>query len=157
MNGDQTLTEFPRTQIPKDAFVLLKPANRTNPTMLHCQLYLHEQKTNHNNVDMWLSTTGSGDKALPVTKKQLVVGPVNCAMMDPLEMKSHFLNSCRPLHKLRAKLFQAASERMTTKNPFTVYPMNKKTILLMQLCSLNPAIANIIYDMFLVRKSLIHC
>ena len=69
----------------------------------------------------------------------------------------HFLNSCRPLHKLRAKLFQAASETYDHKEAFYTLPHEQKTILLMQLCSVNPAIAKIIYDMFLVRKSLIHC
>ena len=69
----------------------------------------------------------------------------------------HFLNSCLPLHKLRAKLFQAASETYVHKEAFYTLPPEQKTVLLMQLCSVNPAIAKIIYDVFLVRKSLVHC
>ena len=69
----------------------------------------------------------------------------------------HFLNCCRPLHKLRAKLYQAVSETYDHKEAFYTLPLEQKTILLMQLCSVNPAIAKIICDMFLVRKSLIHC
>ena len=62
----------------------------------------------------------------------------------------HFLNSCRPLHKLRTKLFQAASETYDQEAFYTL-PPEQKTVLLMQ------AIAKIIHDMFLVRKSLIQC
>ena len=68
----------------------------------------------------------------------------------------HFLNSCRPLHRLRTKLFQAASETYDQEAFYTL-PPEQKTVLLMQLCSVNPAIAKIIYDIFLVRKSLIQC
>ena len=66
----------------------------------------------------------------------------------------HFLNSCRPWHRLRTKLFQAASETYDQEAFYTL-PPEQKTALLMQPCSVNPAIAKIIYDMFLVRKSLI--
>ena len=149
MNGDQTLTEFPRTQIPEDAFVLPKPANRTNPTTLHCQLYLHEQKTNHN---MEVETGRYQSPKTPISSR-------TCQLCNDGSIvdEVHFLNSCRPLHKLRTKLFQAASRMYDHKEAFYTLPHEQKTILLMQLCSVNPAIAKIIYVMFLVRKSLIHC
>ena len=68
MNGDQALTEFPRTQIPEDAFVFTETCKQNQPHHPTLSAYLHEQKMNHNNAEMWLSTTGSGDRVLPVTK-----------------------------------------------------------------------------------------
>ena len=65
----------------------------------------------------------------------------------------HFLNSCRPLYRLRTKLFQAASETYDHEAFYTL-PPEQKTVLLMQLCSVNPAIAKIIYDMFFCTKIL---
>ena len=68
----------------------------------------------------------------------------------------HFLNGCWPLHELMTKLFQAASEAYDLKEAFYTITPKERTIILMQLCSVNPVIAKIIYDMFLVQKSLIH-
>ena len=135
---------------------LSKPANRTNPTTLHCQLYFHKQKMNHHNAEMGCLPleVETGRYRSPKTQ----ISSRTCQLCNDRSIgdEVHFLNSCRPLHRLRTKLFQAASETYDQEAFYTLLP-EQKTVLLMQLCSVNPAIAKIMYDMFLVRKSLIQC
>ena len=136
---------------------LSKPANRTNPSTLHCKLYLHKQKRTITMLrcgclPLEVETGRYWSPKTPISSR-------SCQLCNDGSIgdEVHFLNSCRPLHRLRTKLFQAASETYDHQEAFYTLPLEQKTVLLMQLCLVNPTIAKIIYDIFLVRKSLIQC
>ena len=69
--------------------------------------------------------------------------------------ETHFLNLCQPLAALRRQLYQMASD--TCDFNFYALPPDQKTLLILKLCVDDPAISNVIYDMFIHRKSLLEC
>ena len=69
--------------------------------------------------------------------------------------ETHFLNYCQPLSTLRQQLYKVASD--TCDLNFYALPPEQKTLLILNLSSENDALKDLIYDMFVLRKSLLEC
>lgn len=68
----------------------------------------------------------------------------------------HFVNFCHPLMELRAKLYQVASDALGGPSFYTLPPV-EKTILIMSLCAHDTAVSKLIYEMYLLQRSLTEC
>ena len=67
----------------------------------------------------------------------------------------HFLNYCQPLTTLRLQLYKAASDACDF-NFYALLP-EQKTLQLLHLCAENSAVKDLIYDTFILRRSLLEC
>ena len=69
--------------------------------------------------------------------------------------ETHFLNYCQPLTALRLQLYKAASDACD----FNFYALSpeQKTLQMLNLCAKVCTVKDLIYDMFILRKSLLDC
>ena len=109
-------------------FSSISTSKRQTITMLRCGCLRLEVETGH----CWSPK-----------KTHLIAGPVKCAMMDPLEIVANPYTNV-------GQSFIKQPQKHDYKEVFYTLTPEKRIVLLMQLCSANPAIAKIIYDMFLV-------
>ena len=58
--------------------------------------------------------------------------------------------------ELRAKLYQVASDALGGPSFYTLPPV-EKTILIMSLCAHDTAVSKLIYEMYLLQRSLTEC
>lgn len=65
----------------------------------------------------------------------------------------HFLNYCQPLTTLRLQLYKVASDACDF-NFYALLP-EQKNLQLLHLCAENSAVKDLIYDMFILRRSLL--
>ena len=69
--------------------------------------------------------------------------------------ETHFLNYCQPLTALRLQLYKAASDACD----FNFYALSpeQKTLQMLNLCAKVCIVKDLIYDMFILCKSLLDC